>query len=192
MFKEIRTTKDGAETIQEILSLLGIKSYISVMGKSARLISFVYDKDVVKSKLTRGAGRKPKSELEGLDLYIEVKKNGVKAVAEKEGITERAVYMRLNKWHGYAKKKAPTVSGELVSRPGETGILRYSTEDDLFQIIYDDGAEGLCLTAIDNFRIKDDKGRWIEADLEKNKSGKWVLKGNEKIELEGLEILVVE
>ena len=192
MFKEIRTTKEGAETIQEILSLLGIKSYVSIVGKSARVVSFVYEKDIIKSKLSRNAGRKSKCTLSGAELYLEVKSKGAKAVAEKEGITERAVYKRLQNWSGYPEKKPTPVTGEIVNRPGETGVLRYSPKDKLYQIIYSDGAEGLCLTAIDKFRIKGANGRWIEASLETNKSGKWVLKENEKVELEGLEVLVVE
>lgn len=98
MLKEIRTTKDGAETIKELLALLDIKSEVSIVGKSARLISFDYDKDAIKSKLSRNAGRKLKSNLSGVELYLEVKKNGAKAVAEKEGVTERAIYKRLKKW----------------------------------------------------------------------------------------------
>lgn len=98
MVKEIRTTKDGAETIRELLLLLDIDSEISIVGKSARSIKFEYDKEAIQAKLKRNAGRKPKSNLSGIDLYLEVKKNGIKAVAEKEGITERAIYKRMKKF----------------------------------------------------------------------------------------------
>lgn len=98
MVKEIRTTKSGAETIREILALLDIDSDIKTVGKSARIITFDYDKSAIQAKLKRNAGRKLTSELSGLELYLEVKKNGAKAIAEKEGITERAVYKRLKKF----------------------------------------------------------------------------------------------
>lgn len=191
MFKEIRTTKEGAETIQEILALLNIPSHITVVGKSARMVSFVYDKSAIKAKLTRSAGRKPTGNLGDIDLYLEVKKLGIKAVSEKLGISERAVYKRLEKYPKYIKEKSVKTSDELVQRPGETGRLKYSPADKLYQIMYADGAHGLCITALDNFRIQE-HGRWVEASIEKNKAGKWVLVGREHVELEGLEILVVD
>lgn len=190
MFKEIRTTKEGAETIQEILALLDIKAHITVVGKSARMVSFVYDKAKIQARLKRNAGRKPKCSLDGIDLLLKVKEIGVKAVAEQEGISERTVYKKLEKYPGSIKKSAPD-NDELVDRPGETAILRYSPDDDLYQMIYADGAHGLCLTAMDNFRILE-HGKWVPGSVEKNKAGKWVLVGHEDIKLDGLEILVVD
>lgn len=96
MKKVIKTTKIGADTIAELCSLLDIQYDIQVDEKnSGRTVILDYDYMELDKKLKRGAGRK-KKEIGIDDLQSEVKKYGIKKVAEMHNLSERTIYRRLN------------------------------------------------------------------------------------------------
>ena len=95
MERTLRVTKEAAEVISELCSLLGIKHEIEKTAtSSARIVTLDYDFMEVDKRLKRRAGRKA-NVIDVQALRAEVKKNGVTQTALNHGVTERTIYRQL-------------------------------------------------------------------------------------------------
>ena len=95
MERALRVTKETAEVISELCSLLGIKHDIEKdSSSSARIITLDYDFMEVDKRLKRNAGRKG-NVIDIEALKAEVKQKGVTRTAADHGVTERTIYRQL-------------------------------------------------------------------------------------------------
>ena len=95
MERTLRVTKEAAEVISELCSLLSIKHEIEkTSNSSARIVTLDYDFMEVDKRLKRRAGRKA-NVIDVQSLKAEVKKNGVTKTAAAHGVTERTIYRQL-------------------------------------------------------------------------------------------------